>query len=87
MLHKKVMFHVVQRSLSIDTYKIGSNSHMQLYHIYNSFYLLKDQCHFDMEETFDNIRQDISNENPGLPFLILNKNPIIIIFTTIKTTM
>jgi hypothetical protein len=40
-----------------------------------------------MEETFDNIRQDISNENPGLPFLILNKNPVIIIFTTIKTTM
>jgi hypothetical protein len=26
-----------------------------------------------MEETFDKIGQDMSNENQGLPFLILNK--------------
>jgi hypothetical protein len=48
---------------------------------------LKARCHFNMEETSDNIGQDMSNENPSLPFLILNKNPVIIIFTIIETAM
>jgi hypothetical protein len=38
-----------------------------------------------MEKTFDKIGQDISNENQRPPFLILNKKPVNIIFTTIES--
>jgi hypothetical protein len=38
-----------------------------------------------MEETFDKIGQDMSNDNQGLPFLILNKKPVNIFFTIIES--